>query len=59
MRSLLERFRLKATVFEESKDLNAIKIAELGGSLQTNELSIPYFKKNKSLALNTLEETCD
>ena len=40
LRSLLERFRAKVTIIEESKDLNDIKVQELIGSLQTYELSL-------------------
>jgi hypothetical protein len=33
LRSLLERFRIKVTTIEESKDLDSMKIEELVGSL--------------------------
>jgi hypothetical protein len=35
LRSLPERFRIKVTSIEESKDLDSMKIEELVGSLQT------------------------
>jgi hypothetical protein len=35
LRSLPERFRIKVTTIEESKDLEEMKIEELVGSLQT------------------------
>jgi hypothetical protein len=39
------------TTFEESKDLEEMKIEELVGSLQTYELSLPPVKKLKTIAL--------
>jgi hypothetical protein len=51
LRSFLERFRIKVTTIEESKDLEEMKIEELVGSLQTYELSLPSFKKLKTIAL--------
>jgi hypothetical protein len=50
LRSLLERFRIKVTTIEESKDLEEMKIEELVGSLQTYELSLPPVKKLKTIA---------
>lgn len=40
MRFLPERFIPKVIAIEESKDLDAIKIEELQGSLQTYEFSL-------------------
>jgi len=37
LRSLPERFRIKVTITQESKDLYQMKIEELVGSLQTYE----------------------
>jgi hypothetical protein len=51
LRSLSERFRIKVTTIEESKDLEEMKIEELVGSLQTYELSLPPVKKLKTIAL--------
>jgi hypothetical protein len=51
LRSLPERFRIKMTTIEESKDLEEMKIEELVGSLQTYELSLPPVKKLKTIAL--------
>jgi len=51
LRSLLERFRIKVTTIEESKNLEEMKIEELVGSLQTYELSLPPVKKLKTIAL--------
>jgi TFIIF-interacting CTD phosphatase-like protein len=51
LKSLLERFRIKVTTIEESKDLDNTKIEELVGSLLTYEFSLPPVKKVKSIAL--------
>jgi hypothetical protein len=48
---LLERFRIKVTTIEESKDLEEMKIEDLVGSLQTYELSLPLVKKLKTIVL--------
>jgi hypothetical protein len=53
MRSLPERFRIKVTTIEESKDLEEMKLEELVGSLQRYELSLPPIKKLKTIALKT------
>jgi lipoate-protein ligase A len=44
IRYLPERFRIKVTTIEESKDLEEMKIEELVGSLQTYELSLPQLR---------------
>jgi hypothetical protein len=51
LRSLHNRFRIKVTTIEESKDLEEMKIEELVGSLQTYELSQHPIKKVKTIAL--------
>jgi hypothetical protein len=51
LRSLPERFRIKVTTIEESKDLEEVKIEELVGSLQAYKLSLPQVKKLKTIAL--------
>jgi hypothetical protein len=51
LRSLPERFRIKVTTIEESKDLDEMKIEEFVGSLQTYEYSLPPVRKEKSIAL--------
>jgi hypothetical protein len=51
LRSLFERFRIKVTTIEESKDLDDMKIEVLVGSLQTYEFSFPPIKKAKSITL--------
>jgi hypothetical protein len=48
---LPERFRIKVTTIEESKDLESVKIEEFVGSLQTYEYSLPPVKKAKVNAL--------
>jgi RNA-binding protein YhbY len=53
LQSLPERFRIKVTIIEESKDFDTMKIAKLVGSLQTYEFSLPQPKKNKSIALKS------
>jgi hypothetical protein len=55
-RSLPERFRIKVTTIEESKDLEEMKIEELVGSLQTYELSLPPVKKVKTIALKAYKK---
>jgi hypothetical protein len=51
LRSFPERFRIKVTTIEESKDLEEMKIEELVGSLQTYEYSLPPIRKAKTIAL--------
>jgi hypothetical protein len=51
LRSLPERFRIKVTTIEESKDLEEIKIEEMVGSLQTYEYSFPPVRKAKTIVL--------
>jgi uncharacterized coiled-coil DUF342 family protein len=51
LKSLPERFRIKVTTIEESKDLEEMKIEELVGSFRTYELSLPTVKKVKTIAL--------
>ncbi|KAF5458930.1 hypothetical protein F2P56_022923 [Juglans regia] len=59
LKSLPERFHPKVTAIEESKDLDNMRIEELVGSLQTYEHTLPVDKKNKSIALNTIDESSD
>ena len=59
LRSLSKSFCAKVTAIEESKDLDAIKIQELIGSLQTCELGLPSHNSSKSLALKTINERMD
>jgi hypothetical protein len=51
LRSLPERFRIKVTTIEESKDLEEMKIEEMVGSLQTYEYSLPLVRKAKTISL--------
>jgi hypothetical protein len=48
---LLERFSIKVTTIEESKDLDSMKIEELVGSLQNYEYSLPPVRKANAIAL--------
>lgn len=54
MRYLAKRFIFKDTDIEKSKDLDAIKIKELVGSIQIYEFSLPKSKK-KYLAFNIVQ----
>ncbi|CAI9757896.1 unnamed protein product [Fraxinus pennsylvanica] len=56
LRSLPERFRLKVTVIEESKEVDAVKIEELVGSLQTYELTVSQSKKVKSISMHIIRK---
>jgi hypothetical protein len=56
LRSLPERFSIKVTTIEESKDLEEMKIEELVGSLQTYELSLRPVEKLKTIALKASNE---
>lgn len=49
MRSQPERFRPKVITIEKSRDVNAIKIEKLVGSLQTYELIPPQFNQKKTV----------
>jgi hypothetical protein len=51
LRSLLDRFKIKVTTIEKSKDLDKMKIEELVGSFQTYEYSLPLVWKAKTIAL--------
>jgi len=53
---LPERFRIKVTIIEESKDLDEMKVEELVGYLLTYELSLPPVKKVKSIALKAVKD---
>lgn len=56
LRSVHERFGPKVTAIEESKDLDAVKIEELVGSLQTYELTVSQPKNFKSIAMNIIRK---
>jgi hypothetical protein len=49
LRSLPERFKIKVTTIEETRDLEEMKIEELVGSLQTYEYSLPPVRRKKLL----------
>ena len=55
LRSLLEKFRPKVTVIEESKDINSMRVDELIGSIQTYEMTPPSFQKPKDFIFKALE----
>jgi hypothetical protein len=59
LRSLPERFRIKVTTIEESKDLEEMKIEELVGSLETYELSLTLVKKWKIIALKASKKKAE
>jgi len=59
LRSLPERFRIKVTTIEESKDLEEMKIEELVGSLETYELSLTLVKKLKIIALKASKKKAE
>jgi hypothetical protein len=59
IRSSPERFRIKLTTIEESKDLEEMKIEELVGSLQTYELSLPSVKTMKTIALKASKKKAE
>ena len=66
LRSLPERFHVKITTIEESKDVDKIPLTELVGNLQTYELGLTRIgksSKNKSMALiaksNDMDESSD
>ena len=48
-RSLPERFQAKVTAIEKSRDIDALKVEDLVGSLQTFEVNFHESKKLKEL----------
>jgi hypothetical protein len=56
LKSLPEKFRIKVTTIEESKDLDNMKIEELVGSLLIYEFSLPPVKKAQSIALKAAKD---
>ena len=62
LRSLPERFHVKITVIEESKDIDKIPLTELVGNLQTYELGLTRIGKSgkgKSMALKAKSNDTD
>ena len=64
LKSLPERFHVKITVVEESKDIDKIPLTELVGNLHTYELGLTRIKKSsksksKSMALKAKSSDTD
>ena len=62
LRSLPERFHVKITTIEESKDIDQIPLIELVSNLQTYELGLSRFRKSsksKSMALKAKSSDTD
>ena len=61
-RSLPERFHVKITAIEESKDIDSIPLTELVGNLQTYELGLTKIgkgSKSKSMSLKAKSNETD
>ena len=56
VRSLLDRLSSKVIAIEEAKDLDSIKVEDLVGSLHTFEMNLKQRKKEKSIALKSVQE---
>ena len=54
-KSLLQIFRPKVAVIEESKDIDSVRVDELVGSIQTYEMSQPNSHKPKDSAFKAFE----
>ena len=60
LRSLPERFHVKITAIEESKDIDKIPLTELVGNLQTYKLGLTRIgKKNKSKSIALKAKSSD
>ena len=62
LKSLLERFHVKITFIEESKDIDKIPLTKLVGNLQTYELGLRRIgksNKSKSMALKAKNNDTD
>ena len=62
LRSLPERFHVKITVIEESKDIDSIPLTELVGNFQTYELGLTRIgkgSKGKSMTLKAKSNKTD
>ena len=55
LRFLPERFRPKATVIKESKDIDSMRVDELVGFIQTYEMTLPNSQKPKGSAFKAFE----
>ena len=56
MRSLPERFQVKITAIEKSRDIDALKVEDLVGSLQTFEANFCQPKKIKEIIFSSSKE---
>ena len=54
-KSLLQIFRPKVAVIEESKDIDSVRVDELVGSIQTYEMTQPNSHKPKDSAFKAFE----
>ena len=62
LRSLIERFHVKITAIEESKDIDTIPLTELIGNLQIYELGLTRLgkgTKSKNIALKAKSNETD
>ena len=55
LKSFLDRFQAKVTAIEENKEVDTNKVKELIGSLQTFKTTLKQRKKEKSIALKTIQ----
>ena len=55
LRSFQERFRLKVTTTEESKDIDSMTVDELIGFIQTYEMTLPNTYKPKDFTFKDFE----
>ena len=55
LRSLQERFKLKVTTTEESKDIDSMTVDELIGFIQTYEMTLPNTYKPKDFTFKDFE----
>ena len=56
VRSFPDRFSSKVIDIEEAKDLHSIKVEDLIGSLRAFEMNLKQRKKEKSIALKSMQK---
>ena len=56
MRSLPDRFSSKVIAVDEAKDFDSMKVEDLMGSLRAFEMTLKQRKREKSIALKTVQE---